>query len=41
MAVHYGGKVGSATKKSASKLTCNSTKSKEGKTLANHNVSCH
>lgn len=36
MAVHHGGKVGSAAKKLASKSTGKSTKSKAGKTLAIH-----
>ena len=37
MAVHHGGKVGSVAKKLASK----STKSKAGKTLANHKAKYH
>lgn len=38
MAVHHGGKVGSAARKLASKSTSKSTKSKAGKILANHKV---
>lgn len=38
MAVHHGGKVGSAAKKLASKST---SKSKAGKILANHKVKHH
>lgn len=41
MAVHHGGKVGSAAKKLANKSTSNSTKSAAGKTLANHKAKCH
>ena len=41
MAVHHGGKVGSAAKKLASKSTSKSTKSKAGKTLANHKAKYH
>lgn len=37
MAVHHGGKVGSAAKK----LTSKSTESKAGKTLATHKEKCH
>lgn len=36
MAVHHGGKVGGVAKRWASKSTSKSTKSKDGKTLANH-----
>jgi hypothetical protein len=36
MAVHHGGKVGSAAKKLASNSTSKNTKSKAGKTLALH-----
>ena len=41
MAVHHGGKVGCAAKKLASKSTSKSTKSKVGKTLADHKAKCH
>lgn len=41
MAVHHGGKVGSAAKKLASKSTSKNTKSKAGKTLANHKAKYH
>lgn len=41
MAVHHGGKIGSADKKSASNSTSKSTKSKAGKTLANHKAKHH
>ena len=41
MAVHHGGKVGSAAKKLASKSTSKSTTSKAGKTLANHKAKYH
>jgi hypothetical protein len=41
MAVHHGGKVGSAAKKLASNSTSKSTKSKAGKTLANHKAAQH
>jgi len=41
MAVHHGGKVGSAAKKLASSSTSKSTKSKAGKTLANHKATHH
>lgn len=41
MAVHHGGKVGSAAKKLASNSTGKSTKSKAGKTLANHKAKYH
>ena len=41
MAVHHGGKVGSAARKLASKSTSKSTKSKAGKILANHKVKHH
>ena len=41
MAVHHGGKVGSAAKKLASERTSKSTKSKAGKTLSNHKNRYH
>lgn len=41
MAVHHGGKVGSAAKKLANKSTSKGTKSKAGKTLANHKAKYH
>lgn len=41
MAVHHGGKVGAAAKKLASKGTSKPTKSKSGKTLANHKAEKH
>ena len=41
MAGHHGGKVGSAAKKLAGNSTRKSTKSKVGKTLANHKASQH
>lgn len=41
MVVHHGGKVGSAAKKLASNTTSKSTKSKAGKTLANHKATKH
>lgn len=41
MAVHHGGKVGSAARKLASNSTSKNTKSKAGKTLANHKASKH
>ncbi len=41
MAVHHGGKVGSAARKLASKRTNKSTKSKAGKTLSNHKARYH
>lgn len=41
MAVHHGGKAGGAGRKLASKSTSKSTKSKAGKTLANHKVKYH
>lgn len=41
MAVHHGGKVGSAARKLASKSTSKSTKSKAGNILANHKVKHH
>lgn len=41
MAVHHGGKVGSAAKKLASNSTGKSTKSKAGKTLYNHKAKYH
>ena len=39
--VHHGGKVGGAAKKLASKSTSQKTKSKAGKTLANHKAKKH
>ena len=41
MAVHHGGKVGGAAKKLASKTSGKQTKSKAGKTLANHKAKYH
>lgn len=41
MAVHHGGKVGSAAKTLASKSSSQSSKSKAGTTLANHKASKH
>ena len=41
MAVHHGGKVGSAAKKLVSNSTSKTAKSKAGKTLANHKAKCH
>lgn len=41
MAVHHGGKVGSAARKLASKSTSKNTKSIAGKTLANHKANYH
>lgn len=41
MAVHHGGKVGSAARKLASKRTSKSAKSKAGKTLSNHKARYH
>ncbi len=41
MAVHHSGKVGSAAKELASKNTSKGTKSKAGKTLANHKAKHH
>ncbi|SKA67155.1 hypothetical protein [Eubacterium uniforme] len=41
MAVHHGGKVGAAAKKLATKSTSKATKSKSGKTLANHKAKYH
>ena len=41
MTVHHGGKVGAAAKKLASKKTNKTTKSKAGKTLANHKATKH
>lgn len=41
MAVHHGGKVGQAGKQLASKSTCKATKSKAGKTLADHKAAKH
>ena len=41
MAVHHGGKVGGAAKTLASKYSSKSSKSKAGKTLANHKAKEH
>lgn len=41
MAVHRGGKVSSAAKNLASKSTSKNTKSKAGKTLADHKANYH
>lgn len=41
MTAHHGGKVGSAASKLASSSTSKSTKSKAGKTLANHKHQKH
>ena len=41
MAVHHGGKVGAAAKALAKKSTNKTTKSKAGKTLANHKAKQH
>jgi hypothetical protein len=41
MAVHHGGKVGSAAKTLAKKDTSKPVKSKAGKTLANHKAKSH
>lgn len=41
MAVHHGGKVGGAAKTLASKSSSMSSKSKAGKTLANHKAKEH
>ena len=41
MAVHHGGKISSAAKKLAGKSTSKNTKSKAGKTLANHKAKYH
>lgn len=41
MAVHHGGKVGTAAKTLASKGSSKSSKSKAGKTLANHKKNKH
>ena len=41
MAVHHGGKVGSAAKKLAQKSTSKRIKSQAGKTMANHKVKYH
>ena len=41
MAVHHGGKVGSAAKTLASKSSSKSAKSKDGTTLANHKAKSH
>ena len=41
MAVHHGGKVGSAARKLASKSTGKNIKSNAGKTLANHKAKYH
>lgn len=41
MTVHHGGKVGAAGKALASKSSSKGTKSKAGKTLANHKNAKH
>lgn len=41
MAVHHGGKVGAAAKTLASKTSSKSSKSKAGKTLADHKNAKH
>jgi hypothetical protein len=41
MAVHHGGKVGSAAKTLAKKDSSKLSKSKAGKTLANHKAKSH
>lgn len=41
MAVHHGGRVGSAARKLASKSTGRNTKSKAGRTMANHKAKHH
>jgi len=41
MAVHHGGKVGHAAKTLASNSSSKNSKSKAGKTLANHKSKCH
>lgn len=41
MAVHHGGKVGSAAKTLAKKDSSKPAKSKAGKTLANHKAKSH
>lgn len=41
MAVHHGGKVGAAAKTLASKSSSKGSKSKAGKTLANHKNTKH
>ncbi len=41
MAVHHGGKVGKAGKTLASSSSSTSSKSKAGKTLANHKAARH
>lgn len=41
MAVHHGGKVGTAAKTLASKDSSKSSKSKAGKTLASHKKNKH
>lgn len=41
MAVHHGGKVGAAAKTLASKSSSKSSKSKAGKTLADHKNTKH
>ncbi len=41
MAVHHGGKVGSAAKTLAKKDSSKSAKSRAGKTLANHKAKSH
>lgn len=41
MAVHHGGNVGQAAKKLASNSTSKASKSKAGKTLADHKAAKH
>lgn len=41
MAVHHGGKVGSAAKKLATKSTSKSSKRQAGKIMANHKAKYH
>ena len=41
MPVHHGGKVGTAASKLAKKSTSKNTKSKAGKTLADHKAKKH
>ncbi len=41
MAIHHGGKVGTAGKTLSSKSSSKSAKSKAGKTLVNHKINKH
>lgn len=41
MAVHHGGKVGTAGRTLAKSSSGKAAKSKAGKTLANHKAKCH